>query len=210
MEVGSAEQTITVSAAGSRVETESSEHSAQLTTSQIDNLEVKGRNITSMMKLLPGVVDTSEGSSTLATGTSNSEDQIAKYYYFNVQGNRLNATNVTLDGVVISDMSTGSELNVAVGLDSISEVKALLGNYPAEYGRMAGAEIQLIAKSGTKQFHGFGSYYMRNEDLNANNFFNNRLGIQGRHIDTMSSTTASADRSTYPSTSRIWIAFART
>ena len=177
LQVGSAEQTITVTAGGATVETQSSAHSAQLTTSQIDNLEVKGRNITSMMKLLPGVVDTSEGSSTLAGGMNNSEDQIAKFYYFNVQGNRLNSTNVTLDGVVISDMSTGSEVNVAVGLDAISEVKALLGNYPAEYGRMAGAEIQLIAKSGTNKFHGFGSYYMRNEDLNANSFFNNRLNV---------------------------------
>ena len=177
LEVGSAEQTITVTAEGARVETGSSERSAQLTASQIDNLEVKGRNITSMMKLMPGVVDTSEGSSTLSGGMNNSEDQIAKYYYFSVQGMRLNSTNVTLDGVSINDNSSNAEVNVAIGLDSVSEVKALLGNYPAEYGRMAGAQIQLIAKSGTHDFHGFGSYYLRNDDLNANAFFNNRLNV---------------------------------
>ena len=152
LEVGSAEQKITVTAQGATVQSESSERSSQLTKSQIDNLVVKGRNITSMVKLLPGVVDTGEGSSTLASGMNNSEDQIAKFYYFNVQGNRPNSNNVTLDGVVLSDMSTANEVNVAVGMDALSEVKALLGNYQAEYGRMSGAEIQLIAKSGARDF----------------------------------------------------------
>jgi hypothetical protein len=177
LEVGSAEQKITVTAQGATVQSESSERSSQLTRSQIDNLVVKGRNITSMVKLLPGVVDTGEGSSTLASGMNNSEDQIAKFYYFNVQGNRPNSNNVTLDGVVLSDMSTANEVNVAVGMDALSEVKALLGNYQAEYGRMSGAEIQLIAKSGARDFHGQGSYFKRHEEFNANNFFNNRLGI---------------------------------
>ena len=177
MEVGSAEQKIEVTAQGVTVQTESSEHSADLTTAQLQNLLVRGRNVTSMIKLLPGVVDTAEGTSGQASGNSNSEEQISKFFYFNVQGNRANATNITLDGVALNEPGGNTQLNVAVGLDAIAEVKVLLSNYQAEYGRMSGANIELVAKSGTRDFHGGGSYYKRHEEFNANNFFNNKLGL---------------------------------
>src|SRR5260370_340316 len=52
----------------------------------------------------------------------------------------------------------------------------MVSNYQAEFGRMAGGNIQVVTKSGTRDYHGVGMYYIRNEALNANNFFNNRLG----------------------------------
>ena len=175
--VGSAEQKIEVTAQGTAVQTESSEHSAVLTAAQLQNLMVRGRNVTSMVKVLPGVVDTAEGTSGQASGNSNSEEQISKFFYFNVQGNRSNATNITLDGVALNEPGGNTQVNVAVGLDAIAEVKVLLSNYQAEYGRMSGANIELVAKSGTRDFHGGGSYYKRHEQFNANGFFNNRLGL---------------------------------
>ena len=62
-------------------------------------------------------------------------------------------------------------------MDAVAEVKILLGNYSAEYGRLSGANVQLVTKSGTKDFHGLFSYFKRHEEFNANNFFNNRLGV---------------------------------
>ena len=62
-------------------------------------------------------------------------------------------------------------------MDAVSEVKVLVSNYQAEYGRMSGSNVEVITKSGTQQFHGSGSYFNRNEDYNANNYFNNRLGL---------------------------------
>jgi hypothetical protein len=53
----------------------------------------------------------------------------------------------------------------------------LVSNYQAEYGRMSGGNVEIITKSGGQQFHGSGSYFNRNEDYNANNYFNNRLGL---------------------------------
>ena len=63
-----------------------------------------------------------------------------------------------------------------LGQDAIAEVRVLLTNYQAEYGRASGATVNLISKSGTKEFHGLGSFFRRHEQFNANNFFNNRLG----------------------------------
>src|SRR5262249_55832536 len=59
-------------------------------------------------------------------------------------------------------------------IDAVAEVKVLLSNYQAEYGRSSGGTINTIIKSGTPQFHGGAYYFFRNEDLNANEFFNNK------------------------------------
>jgi hypothetical protein len=61
-------------------------------------------------------------------------------------------------------------------MDAIAEVRVLLSNYEAEYGRKAGANVYLVSKSGTKDFHGLGSYFKRNEEFNADSFFNNQIG----------------------------------
>jgi hypothetical protein len=61
-------------------------------------------------------------------------------------------------------------------MDAIAQVKVLMNNYQAEYGRTAGVLVQSVTKSGTSQLHGGGYYYKRNEEFNANNFFANRAG----------------------------------
>lgn len=175
LEIGTTEQKVTVTAEGSSVQTASAEHSAVVTSSQVNNLLVRDRQITSLLRLLPGVVDTSEGASGAASGNYNTGETISKFFYLNVQGNRQNANHVTLDGLTLNHPGDNTQLNVVVGIDAISEVKVLLSGYQAEYGHQSGASIQLIAKSGTRDFHGMGSYYKRHEQFNANGFFNNRL-----------------------------------
>src|SRR5258708_25583122 len=68
-----------------------------------------------------------------------------------------------------------SDLNVSV--DAAAEVKVLLNNYQAEYGGVRGATVEIVPKSGTRDFHGSFSYFKRHEEFNANNFFNNRVGL---------------------------------
>jgi len=69
-----------------------------------------------------------------------------------------------------------------VNLDTVSEVKVLMANYQAEYGKNAGAIIKIVTKGRTQQFHGTGYWYKRHEMFNANNFFNNRSGLaKGRY-----------------------------
>jgi outer membrane receptor protein involved in Fe transport len=165
LEVGAVSERITVTAQGSTVQTASSERSGVVTSSQVENLLIKGRNVTSLLGLLPGVVDLAD---------SDSPDRNFNIY---VQGNRRNTNAFMLDGMSLN--AIGNNFNVLVGVsqDAVAEVKILLSNYQAEYGRMSGANVQIVTKSGTRDFHGLGSYFKRHEQFNANNFFNNRLGV---------------------------------
>ncbi len=65
-----------------------------------------------------------------------------------------------------------------INLDAIAEVRVLLNSYRAEYGRAGGGQVQIVSKSGTSTYHGNVYHYLRNEALNANNFFNNRSNIK--------------------------------
>ncbi|MFN0106710.1 MAG: carboxypeptidase regulatory-like domain-containing protein [Bryobacteraceae bacterium] len=166
MELGALEDKITVTAQGAAVQTASAEKSAAITSSQIDQLLVRGRSVTALLGLLPGVVDPQEGTIDTPTATSN----------FNVNGGRNNTNNVTIDGVVISAPGGAANLLLPVSMDSVSEVKVLLSNYQAEYGRLSGATVQMIGKSGTRDFHGLASYFKRHEQFNATDFFRNFNG----------------------------------
>jgi outer membrane receptor protein involved in Fe transport len=165
LEVGAVAETVTVTAQGASVQVASSERSGVVTSSQVENLLIKGRNVTSLLSTLPGVVDLAD---------ADSPDRNFNIY---VQGNRRNTNGFMLDGMALN--AIGNNFNVLVGVsqDAVAEVKILLTNYQAEHGRMSGASVQIVTKSGTREFHGLGSYFKRHEQFNANNFFNNRLGV---------------------------------
>jgi hypothetical protein len=165
LEVGNVSQSVTVAEQGATVQTASSEHASVITGSQVDSLLVRGRNVTDLMQLVPGVV------------TASSSESISRNWTPNVMGGRNNTNNLTVDGMTISDLGNNTSTAISVSMDAVSEVKVLVSNYQAEYGRMSGSNVEVITKSGTQQFHGSGSYFNRNEDYNANNFFNNRLGL---------------------------------
>ncbi len=167
LEVGQVSDTITVRADTAVVQTASAEHSGVLTSDQVDNLMIKGRNVITMLQLLPGVVDTNAPDApdrNFAIGLS-------------VNGQRRNAIGTTMDGMQTQDSGTGWISTVNVNMDAIAEVKVLLNNYQAEYGRMRGAGVQMIGKSGSRDFHGSFNYFKRHEQFNANDFFNNRNRI---------------------------------
>ena len=166
MEVGALTESVTVTDQGAVVQTASMERAGVVTSKQVDSILIRGRNVMSLVSLLPGVVD-----------LQNSES-IERGWNFYAQGNRRNTNNVTLDGMTLNQIGNNFNAAISVSQDSVAEVKVLLSNYQAEYGRMSGANIQLVSKSGTRDFHGLGSYFKRHEQFNANNFFNNRLGLE--------------------------------
>jgi hypothetical protein len=116
------------------------------------------------LKLLPGVVDTQNRN---APGWNNLSS-------VSINGGRTGTLNLTLDGV--SSLDTGSMTGpyLAPSIDAVAEIKVLLTNYQAEYGRSSGGTINTVIKGGTSQYHGGAYYYHRNEALNANEFFRNR------------------------------------
>ena len=97
------------------------------------------------------------------------------------QGLGTGTTVIMSDGVNGGDGQSGGLYSGTVNLDSISEVKVLMGNYNAEFGRAGGAMINIVTKSGGQQYHGSGWFYKRHEQFNANNYFNN-LNSLGKPI----------------------------
>ncbi len=168
LEVGNVNEQITITAEATPVQTSSSERSSVIEGSQLNSEAIRGREMMSYMRMLPGVVDTTvardaTGGSVLGGLTFNGSTGI---------------TGFMVDG--IADMDTGCSncfTHFEPNIDAIGEVKVLTSNYQAEFGRNAGGAIQVVTKSGTQSFHGSGWWTHRHEDLNANDFFNNITGL---------------------------------
>jgi len=164
LEVGTVAESIEVRAQGAVVQTASAERAGVITSSQVDQIAIKGRNIMELLQLLPGVLNNSDS------------DVISRSWSLNVNGNRNNTVSTTYDGMTLNAIGNNNNSVLMISQDAVAEVKVLLTNYQAEYGRMSGANVQIVSKSGTREFHGGASYYKRHEQFNANNFFNNQVG----------------------------------
>jgi hypothetical protein len=165
LEIGAVSDTVSVTAEGAAVQTRSAERADTITPTQVQNLLVRGRNVMDLMQLMPGVVLRSQ------------PENLSLSANFSVLGNRQTTNNITIDGIPATDMGNGSQLKLTVNQDAVAEVKILVSNYQAEYGRMAGSNVIIVTKSGTRNFHGLASYFKRHEQFNANNFFSNRNGL---------------------------------
>src|SRR4029450_7881140 len=84
-----------------------------------------------------------------------------------VQGTRPAQQNLTVDGMVANVWAAPAGLSGQLNMDAVQEVKVLLSNYQAEYGRNPGANISMTTRAGTKEYHGSGYYYLRNDAFNA-------------------------------------------
>jgi hypothetical protein len=166
VEVGAVTESIEVSATAALLQTESVERGSAVTGKQMENIEVNGRSPLDLAKLIPGVQFTTGITYAVGNAANGAND-------FTANGTRPSQNQVTINGIGDVDTGNNGGMNVSVSNDSIAEFKILTGTYQAEYGRSAGAQIQLVTKSGTDQFHGGGYLYHRNEGLNANTFLNN-------------------------------------
>jgi hypothetical protein len=169
LEVGGIGETVVVEARGTHVNTAETQHSGVITSTQIEQVQVLGRDVTSIMRLLPGVrYENTVDSLGMSFGTS----------VPNVGGARRDWSNVIVDGVVANEVGASSLMAQQINLDAIAEVRVLLNSYRAEYGRAGGGQVQIVSKAGTSKYHGNLYHYLRNEALNSNNFFNNRSNIK--------------------------------
>src|SRR5437870_4026858 len=168
LKTGQVSETVTVISAGQTVEKESSDLQARLTSDQISLISTKGRDITSLLRLIPG--------------TSNNDDIEAVGEGFgtdlpNFSGQRGRSAVASVDGLFAGEPSGSNKLSMTINQDAVAEVKVLRNNYAAEYGNNGGALINLVSKGGGKDYRGSAYYFVRNESLNANNFFSNKAGL---------------------------------
>src|SRR6185295_5335655 len=163
LELGAISESISVTAETAKIQTQSAERAGTLSANMIVETPVKGRHFLGLLSLMPGVINNNfEGPAGGGIGS------------IRVNGSRAGSLTVTSDGVPNVDTGNQQGPTLLPALESIGEIKVLLTNFQAEYGRNYGGSITTVTKAGTKEFHGGGYYFKRNEALNANDFFRNR------------------------------------
>ncbi len=166
LQLGQTSDSVTIAAEAVAINLASGERAGSLDSTQLDHLALRGRDVFDAISLMPGVVDTSDGRDAPGPGS------IGNIY---ILGGRNDSKNMTIDGVTNLDTGSNGSVHSMPSMDSIAEVKVLMSAYSAESGRNP-SSISIITKGGTRQYHGTLGWFFRNEDLNANDYFNNIAG----------------------------------
>src|ERR1051325_235981 len=152
---------------------------------QIANMPLNGRTLQSLIQLTPGLVLTTNPGPATGTGSAlqfSSNGQRTNSNYVMVDGVSANTGLRTLNGISFaSNSGTGQAAgttalggtNSLASLDAIQEFSIQTSTFAAEFGRTPGAQISIITRGGTNEFHGSASEYFRNEAMDANDWFNN-------------------------------------
>jgi hypothetical protein len=167
LELGSLEETITVTTGQGFVQTTTAQVARTIETKQIQDLTLNGRNPIYLASLKPGV-----RGGTIGTFDPDSVSN----GNFSINGARADEYLVTIDGAVATRTRSSGSMLGAQDVDTVEEVQILTANYRAEYGRSSAGQIRFVTKSGTQQFHGDGLENYRNKRLDANSWTRNRSG----------------------------------
>lgn len=168
LQVGAVETQVTVDAAAPLVDTTSSTMSGLVDDRRVVDLPINGRNVIGLARILPGVTNV-KSPQQLNDSRGGSE--------MNVNGGRANMNLFTFNGGYFNNPSRNTGMNYPPP-DAVQEVRILTHNFAAEYGRNPGAQVNVISKSGSNEFHGSAWEFLRNDTLNARNFFASRVPDQ--------------------------------
>jgi hypothetical protein len=161
--VGNTAQTIDVNAAPPVLESSTASLGQVIGTKQVEDLPLNGRNYLSLARLSTGVLPPKPGDRGAGGGS------------FTANGVRAQLNNFQLDGVdnnaKIVDQQNSSPVAIQPSIDALQEFKVETNNYSAEYGYSAGAVVNASIKSGTNKFHGAAFEFLRNDVLDARNYF---------------------------------------
>jgi outer membrane receptor protein involved in Fe transport len=155
--LGAVNQTVTVEAQTSRVETVNPTVGATVTGDAIQQAPLNGRNVLDLAKLQPGVTESNPDNTGAGT--------------YSIAGGRTDSVTFLMDGSLNNNLLDNSVV-FNPNPDTIEEFRILESNYTAEYGRNGGGVISEVTKSGTNVWHGSAFDYLRNGDLDANSYFN--------------------------------------
>lgn len=159
LQIGATSEAVEVSEAAPLVQTDTSTLGQVLDRRQVHDLPLNERNFLSFTLLAPGGQMAAEGSQNSTQGGA-----------ISVNGAREQSNDFLLEGVDNNDLYI-NQYSVLPSVDAIQEFKVQSGDYSAEFGRSGGAQINVVLKSGTNQFHGSAFEYFRNRNLDAKNFF---------------------------------------
>ncbi len=162
MTLGQAREVVEVTGQAAQINTEESKLATTVSSTQIANLPLNGRNVFDLMQLAAGAVNV------------NGVD------FENGHGTVVNGVREDFNGFLINGVSnkglSGGAVNVPIQ-DSVEEFQQLQLNMSAQYGNSAGGSVNLVTKSGTNDWHGSAWEYIRNNALDANEYFLNQQGV---------------------------------
>jgi len=168
LEVGTAQQKVTVLGNVPKVETETGAVSTVITGTQISELNIPARNFTNLAMLVPGAAPGSTFTPFVPSGMIGDQ-------YIAINGMPGTGLAWDIDGVSTVDPSSGSDsLQVFPSLEMLAEFRISTSNYSATMPRTGSGAIEMVSKAGTSQFHGSAFEFVRNSALNANDWFLNR------------------------------------
>ncbi len=166
LQVGELTETIEVTGVTPTLRTEEASVGRVVTSSELERMPVNQRNFTALILMMPGTssISRSQNQGVAQSGTA----------LYSVNGGRPQDNNFTLDGVD-SNMQMMNSPGISPPMDAIQEFKVAT-NTGSEFGRSMGANVSMVMKSGTRDLHGTLYEYLRNDKLDANEFFANRNG----------------------------------
>lgn len=163
MQVGQLTESIEVQATVAAVNTEDATLRTVVDQRRVSSLPLNGRDPVQLMRLVAGV-------SLYRGGGVTSGTTYPGVVPVSVNGNRGNTTNYILDGGQNNDHYNNAP-NPMPNPDALQEFSVQTNNFSAEFGRQSGGIVNAVTKSGTNEFHGTAFWYLRNNSLNAANFF---------------------------------------
>ncbi len=169
MVVGSISQTVEVTGAPPLLQTETTEISTHIDRVVTENIPLITRNYGQLTLLTPGAVSTNPGAFTSGQNTF----QVGRPY---INGNREQTSNYILDGID-NNQHDNNEVAYSPNPDAIQEFNLITQNPQAEFGNFLGGIVNTTIKSGTNEYHGNVFEFLRNDAFNANNWFNDAMGV---------------------------------
>src|ERR1044071_9712897 len=160
LEIGQVSETVTVTGGQEQLQNSNATIGNVVEQKAIMTLPLNGRNPLTLLLLEPGVVQRSFGGA--GSGV-------------HVNGSRDRAYNVTIDGIEANESSVPNPVSnlYRITPDNVQEFKVTTNNATAEEGRNSGASISVATRAGTSEFHGTGYFFLRNEALNSNEWYQN-------------------------------------
>jgi hypothetical protein len=169
MEIGAVSETINVTGAAPILSTETGEVSHIVSGTQVTELALNGRNFTQFLALGTGVSSRQTGRQ-MGLGQEGNPLMV-------IHGGRISMNKYTYDGTLAMDTGGNRGLNVFPPMEAIEEVKVQKSNYGADAGGFGFGIVNIVTRSGGKDFHGSLYEFWRNDKLDSRNFFSNERQV---------------------------------
>ena len=193
LQLGANSESVTVTANADALSTENANIGTSISDRELQRLPQVGRDPYELLRLTPGIFGDGarqgNGNASLLPnnsgpgGSNSSIFQIENQVQVSANGQRAASNNFTIDGVSVNSLGFGGAAVITPNQESVQEITVLSSSYSAEDGRGTGAQVKVVSKGGTNQFHGSGFFKYQDPNFNAFNKFHGAQGEQPSRVN---------------------------